>query len=305
MLGSKFSVIIVPEDTGQVIEKKVTGWKLAGILAIVAVFAITALSFTIAYFKTDVDYHKLASLKRENRYFADKIKTLQESVESIKGQMTNIIKKDENIRLVFDLPSIDKSIREVGIGGQTYETVDLYSPTVDQLSVVEDDIDKVMRQLKLENASFTDVFEQLQTKKEVLEHTPSVMPVDGFISRGIGYQTNPFTGIYQMHAGVDIAASPGTPIHAPAKGQVISAGWESGGLGNSVVVNHGFGLTTTYGHMSVIKVHKGDMINRLDIIGLVGSTGNSTGPHLHYEVHKNGAIVDPKNYMLVSGAYGS
>jgi murein DD-endopeptidase MepM/ murein hydrolase activator NlpD len=304
MLGSKFSVIIVPEDTGQVIEKKVTGWKLAGILAIIVVFAITALSFTIAYFKTDVDYHKLTSLKRENRYFADKIKTLQESVESIKGQMANIVKKDENIRLVFDLPSIDPSIREVGVGGQTFETIDLYSPTVDQLSVIEDDIDKVLRQLKLENASFTDVFDQLQTKKDVLDHTPSIMPVEGYISRGIGKQTNPFTGSYQMHGGVDIAAGRGTPIFAPAKGDVIFSGWEQG-MGNTVIISHGYGLTTTYGHMSLIKVHKGDTINRQDVVGYVGSTGNSTGPHLHYEVQKNGSVVDPKNYMFSSTIYGS
>jgi murein DD-endopeptidase MepM/ murein hydrolase activator NlpD len=304
MLGSKFSVIVVPENTGQVIERKIVGWKLIAALSVIAVLSISALGFTIAYFKTNVDYHKLATLKRENRYFAEKILTLQESVESIKGQMSNIIKKDENIRLVFDLPSIDPSIREVGIGGRTFETMDLYSPTVDQLTVVEGDIDKISRQIKLENASFGDVFEKLQDKQEMLNHTPSIMPVGGFVSRGIGMQTNPITGFYQMHNGLDIAAERGTPIHAPAMGRVLSAGWETG-LGNTIFLDHGFGLVSVYGHLSLIKVRKGDTINRNDVIGLVGSTGNSTGPHLHYEIHKNGSIVDPRHFFASTGEYGT
>jgi murein DD-endopeptidase MepM/ murein hydrolase activator NlpD len=303
MFGSKFSVIVVPENTGKVIERKIIGWKVIAALSVVAVLAISALGFTIAYFKTDVDYHKLATLKRENRYFAEKIKTLQESVESIKGQMTNIIKKDENIRLVFDLPSIDPSIREVGVGGRTFETMDLYSPTVDQLSVIENDIDKISRQIKLENASFGDVFDKLKDKQDMLNHTPSIMPVNGFISRGIGMQTNPVTGFYQMHNGLDIAAERGTPIHAPATGRVISAGWENG-TGNTIYIDHGYGLVTMYGHLSLIKVHKGDVISRNDVIGLVGSTGNSTGPHLHYEIHKNGSIVDPRHFFANVGEYG-
>jgi len=214
--------------------------------------------------------------------------------------MTNIIKKDENIRLVFDLPSIDPSIREVGVGGHTYETMDLYSPTVDQLTIIENDIDKISRQIKLENASFSDVFEKLKDKQDMLNHTPSIMPVNGYISRGVGMQTNPITGFYQMHNGLDIAAERGTPVRAPAMGRVISAGWENG-MGNTIYIDHGYGLVTVYGHLSVIKVRKGDMVNRNDVIGLVGSTGNSTGPHLHYEIHKNGSIVDPRNYFASIG----
>jgi murein DD-endopeptidase MepM/ murein hydrolase activator NlpD len=302
MLGSKFSVIIVPEDTSQVIEKKIIGWKLIAALSVAVVLSLCAIGFTVAYFKSNVDYHKLATLKRENRYFAEKIKTLQESVESIKSQMAGIVKKDENIRLVFDLPSIDPSIREVGVGGQAFETMDLYSPTIDQLSVVEDDIDKISRQIKLENASFSDVYDKLQVKRDILAHSPSIMPVDGFVSRGFGYQTNPYTGFYQMHKGLDIAAERGTPIHAPALGTVISAGWEEG-LGNTISLDHGFGVVTIYGHLSLIKVHRGETVNRMDIIGYVGSTGFSTGPHLHYEVHKNGAVVDPRKFIASTAIY--
>jgi len=302
MLGSKFSVIVVPENTGQVIERKIIGWKIAAVAAVVAVLGLCALSFTIAYFKTNVDYNKLTTLKRENRYFAERIKILQESVESIKGQMENIIKKDENIRLVFDLPSIDQSIRDVGVGGQAYQTMDLYSPTMDQLNVIEDDIDKILRQLKLENASFGDVFEKIQSKRDQLDHTPSIMPVDGFVTRGIGRQVNPYTGFVQMHNGLDIAAARGTPIYAPAAGRVRSAGWEQG-LGNTVFIDHGYGVVTCYGHLSLIKAQKGASINRMDIVGYVGSTGNSTGPHLHYEVHKNGAVVDPRNFIIGSVIY--
>jgi len=302
MFGTRFSLLIVPESTGRVIRKHLTGWKIIAAATLIVFLFITLFGFTIGFFKRNVDHHKLATLKRENRFFAEKIKDLQESVELIKGQMAGIIKKDENIRLVFDLPSIDPSIREVGIGGRTFETADIFSPLVDQVTVIENDIEKILRQIKLENASFTDVYDKLQNKRELLDHTPSIMPVEGFITRGIGMQINPVTGFYQMHNGVDISAERGTPIHAPAAGRVVSAGWDQG-LGNSIVIDHGFGMVTVYGHLSLIKVRRGDTVKRMDVIGFVGSTGQSTGPHLHYEVRKNGQPVNPMNFAVKTALY--
>lgn len=295
----KFSVVIIPDDTGKVIEKRVALWKVFTLLSILAVIFVCSIFFVIDYLKANIDRNKLASLKTENIYLADKIDSLQLSVESIKGQMADIIQTDENIRLVFDLPIIDPSIREVGVGGRVFETVDIESPTVNELSLVEEDIDKILRQIKLENASFADVFEKVKSKKDILNHTPSIKPVDGFLTRGFGMRPNPFTGVYQMHRGIDIAAEKGTPIHATADGKVIYCGWDKG-FGNTVIINHGFGLKTYYGHLSMAKVRKGARVKRMDIIGLVGSTGYSTGPHLHYEVRENGRAVDPMKYIFKS-----
>ncbi len=295
----KFSVVIIPDDTGKVVEKRIVLWKIVTLFSILTLFFICSVFSVIGYLKANIDRNKLASLKAENDYLAGKIESLQQSVESIKGQMADIIKTDENIRLVFDLPAIDPSIREVGVGGQDFKMVDIESQTVNELSLVEGDIDKILRQIKLENASFSDVFDKVRSKKDILDHTPSIMPVEGLISRGFGMRPNPFTGIYQMHRGIDIAANKGTPIYAAADGKVIYCGWDKG-FGNTVIIDHGYGLKTYYGHLSMAKVRKGARVKRRDIIGLVGSTGYSTGPHLHYEVRENGRAVDPMKYIFKS-----
>lgn len=127
--------------------------------------------------------------------------------------------------------------------------------------------------------------------------TPSIWPVTGKLESGVGGRRNPFTGRgYEYHEGQDIDAAYGTPVQAAARGKVIIAGWQRG-YGNVVYVDHGGGLTTRYGHLSEIDVTLGQSVTRGQTIGLVGSTGRSTGPHLHYEVRINNQPVDPKQYL--------
>jgi len=304
MPRSDFSLIIVPDSTGKVIERRVARWKLVSGLSFGVLFILISLFFTIGYFKANIDNQKLASLQEENKFLELKIVKLQESVESIKGQMADIAETDENIRLVFDLPSIDPAIREVGVGGPEYGLMKFNSPPVHQLSMVEQDIDKILRQINLENASFDDVYDKIQSKKYILDHTPSIKPCEGFITSGAGVRKDPFTGMLAMHNGLDIAASKGTPVYAPASGIVIQCGWDSG-MGNFIAIDHGNDLKTFYGHLSLIKVTKGQEIDRMDVIGLVGSTGRSTGPHLHFEVHKYSRPANPKDYFLKSIIYST
>jgi murein DD-endopeptidase MepM/ murein hydrolase activator NlpD len=304
MPRSDFSLIIVPDSTGKVIERRVARWKLVSGLSFGALFILLSLFFTIGYFKANIDNQRLASLQEENKFLEQKIAKLNESVESIKGQMADIAQTDENIRLVFDLPTIDPAIREVGVGGPEYGVMKFNSPPANQLSLVEQDIDKILRQINLENASFDDVYDKIQRKKQVLDHTPTIKPCEGFITSGVGMRKDPFTGMIVMHNGLDIASSKGTPVYAPASGTVIQCGWDSG-LGNLVVIDHGNDLKTYYGHLSLIKVTKGQEIKRMDVIGLVGSTGRSTGPHLHYEVQKYNRAVDPKDFFLKSIIYST
>lgn len=121
-------------------------------------------------------------------------------------------------------------------------------------------------------------------------------PLSGPISSGFGNRQDPFGGGVRMHTGIDIVASQGTPIHAARSGTVNSAGW-NGGYGNAVIIDHGDGLATLYGHQSQIAVSAGEKVNQGDVIGYVGSTGNSTGPHLHFEVRVNGEPQNPLNYL--------
>ncbi len=302
MPQSKFSVIIVPDDTGKVIKRRLSKWKLIAVLSFAVLFVCVSAFFTYGYFKANIDSQKLVSLEKENLYLSTKIAGLQESVESIKGKMSTIIETDENIRLVFDFPSIDPSIREVGIGGPEYGVMEFNSPASQDLDFVEQDIDKILRQLKLENASFEEIYTQVQEKKHVLDHMPSIKPCEGLITSGMGMRRDPFTGLLTQHNGLDIATPKGTPVYAPANGKVVKAHYERG-MGNLIVIDHGNNLKSYYGHLSLIKVKKGQRVNRMDVIGAVGSTGRSTGSHLHYEIRKYNRPINPRDYFVKSIIY--
>jgi len=304
MPRTEFSVIIVPDGTNRLIEKRIARWKLISSLVFVLIFLFSSVYFAVGYFKASIDKQKLSGLEKENKFLEAKIGGLQESVELIKGQMASIIKTDENIRMVFDLPSIDSSIREVGIGGPEYGVMDFNSPSTQQISYVEKDIDKILRQINLETASFNDVYDKIQSKKDLLDHTPSIMPCEGMVTSGLGGRRDPFTGMISYHNGIDMAASKGTPVYAPAAGVIESCGWERG-MGNLIVIDHGNNLKTYYGHLSLVKVYKGQKVDRMDLIGLVGSTGRSTGPHLHYEVRSYDRPLNPRDFFIDSIIYKS
>ena len=131
---------------------------------------------------------------------------------------------------------------------------------------------------------------------KVLASTPSLAPVSGFFSDGFGWRRDPLDGSREFHKGVDIVAPTGTPVRAPADGLVTAAG-RMAGYGEMIHLAHGFGMGTRYGHLSRLMVSPGQRVKRGDVIGLVGSTGHSTGPHLHYEVFRTGVQVDPRKYL--------
>lgn len=146
-------------------------------------------------------------------------------------------------------------------------------------------------------------FQELETLRETvlaynhrMAHTPSIWPASGRVSSEYGMRRHPISGQLQLHQGIDIAAPTGTPVHATAAGRVVFAG-SRGGYGLTVVIDHGYGLQTLYAHNSRLYVAEGDVVERGDVIAAVGSTGLSTGPHVHYEVHRNGEAVNPRAYL--------
>lgn len=141
------------------------------------------------------------------------------------------------------------------------------------------------------------LFERIASQRDLLSATPSVRPTGGWLSSGFGYRTDPFTKRRKLHKGLDFAANMGTPIYAPADGVVSFAGRE-GGYGKIVSIDHGYGLVTRFAHTSRLLVKTGQKISRWDKIAEVGSTGRSSGPHLHYEVRLNGVPVNPEKYIL-------
>jgi murein DD-endopeptidase MepM/ murein hydrolase activator NlpD len=162
-------------------------------------------------------------------------------------------------------------------------------------------IDTAIRTLKArietQKKSYTQLVDLVKNKEQLLAATPAIQPVSNKdlnrIASGFGYRIDPVYKTIKLHAGLDFAAPQGTPIYATADGVVRESGFSDGGYGNHVVVNHGYGYETLYGHMVRIKARNGQRVKRGEVIGYVGSTGKSTGPHCHYEVHKGGQKLDP------------
>jgi len=192
----------------------------------------------------------------------------------------------------------------LGIGGVEGAAVlekhmGLSNPVARTVGLYHDRLERLDRQLAFQEGSFVEVNQVVSASKEKLDHIPTIDPVVGphYFSSGFGARRDPFTGQPAFHNGLDLSAPRGTPFCAPADGRVIYAG-RQGRLGNVIKIDHRNGFQTIFGHADRLLVEKGQDVRRGDVIGEVGSTGRSTGSHLHYEIHKDDRAVNPRNYIL-------
>ena len=195
----------------------------------------------------------------------------------------DIRQKVRNSRTLFSLPKTPELINTV--------------PSTSSLDSIVIYIDGLDKKSKLVHQDINLLMEQLYERKDIMSSTPSIIPAKGWISSHFGYRKYPFTGDVSLHEGMDIAASPGTPVYAPANGKIVFAGYKQG-YGKVIVIDHGYELSTLYGHLSDIMVSRWQKIDRRQVIGSIGSTGLSSGPHLHYEVRISNVPVDPAKYIL-------
>ncbi|MEZ0390663.1 MAG: peptidoglycan DD-metalloendopeptidase family protein [Pseudobdellovibrionaceae bacterium] len=158
-------------------------------------------------------------------------------------------------------------------------------------------IDRTIKESQLREQSVLDLWESLSERQSLLNSTPNIRPAKGWFTSKFGYRVSPFTGRPALHTGLDVAAAPGSPVYAPADGIVTYAGYDEG-YGKMITIDHGYGVTTRFGHNAQIYVQVGQKVSRWDVIASVGNTGRSTGPHLHYEVRVNGVPRDPALYIL-------
>ncbi len=158
-------------------------------------------------------------------------------------------------------------------------------------------IDKAVKETQLKEQSVIDLWESLSERQSLLNSTPNIKPAKGWITSRFGYRISPFSGKTTLHAGLDIAAAPGSPVYAPADGVVVFASYDES-YGKLITIDYGYGVVTRFGHLSQIYVQAGQRVSKWDVVGAVGNTGRSTGPHLHYEVRINGTPVDPLNFIL-------
>ena len=231
----------------------------------------------------------------------DQIVSFSNKINLMKTQLANLNNFEKKIRIIANLESSDDGGSLFGVGGSDPEDLDPAAMmTQDYQELVRDmhvEINEIDQASHTQESSFTSLFSQLEGKRNLLAATPSIRPVKGWYSSRFGYRESPFTGRREFHRGLDIANRAGTPILAPADGVVTYAG-RKGLMGNMVTIDHGFGMLTRYGHLKKILKKKGSRVKRGETIALMGNTGRSTGPHLHYEVRLNGVAVNPMNYFL-------
>jgi murein DD-endopeptidase MepM/ murein hydrolase activator NlpD len=268
-------------------------------------FTASIVIFIIYYiiFSNIFDSPKEKSLIRKNREMERSYITMEKKLTEIEKVLDDIQNRDDNIyRVIFEADPIPKSVREAGFGGYNrYE--DIEKATNSKLAVeTAKKLDIISKRLYIQSKSYDEVIEKALNKEEMLACLPAIQPVANKnlerTSSGFGVRIHPLYKIPQFHSGQDFAAPIGTEIFATANGVVERVENSNWGYGKCVVIDHGFGYKTLYGHMSAFKVTIGQKVKRGTLIGNVGSTGFSTGPHIHYEVIKSGQKVNPVNYFF-------
>ena len=270
--------------------------KLFTYLAIGTVFAAITVFVAFTYF----DSPKEKMQKREIEWMTYQYGMLNKKLKQVEVVLADIEKRDDNIyRMIFEADPISDDIRKAGFGGvdrykelEGYENSKLISTTTQRL-------DQISKQLYIQSKSFDDVVKTARNKEQMLSCIPAIQPISNkdlqHEPSGYGMRMHPIYKYEKFHAGMDFTANPGTEIYATGDGTISLAEYGSG-YGNHVVVDHGYGYKTLYGHMEKISVRIGQKVKRGELLGYVGNTGLSSGPHVHYEVHKNNTTVNPVNF---------
>lgn len=226
---------------------------------------------------------------------------LNKKMDQIDEVLENVAERDNNLyRVYFNSSPIPDEQRKAGFGGvNRYKALEGYDNSELVVSTTKR-VDVISKELVIQSKSLDEILKLAKEKEKLLSAIPAIQPVKNEqlkqMASGFGYRSDPFTKIRKFHAGMDFSAKTGTPVYATGDGVVDRADNTASGYGNHIVIRHGFGYETLYGHLSKYKVRAGQRVKRGDVIGYVGSTGRSEAPHLHYEVHKNGEVVNPLNF---------
>jgi murein DD-endopeptidase MepM/ murein hydrolase activator NlpD len=229
------------------------------------------------------------------------IQNLGFKINLLKSEIDELNNFEKKIRIIANLENEDEKEGNFGIGGPMDEELDTEIALEENHNQLIRRMHQQVRHMELaalnQKETFESLLNSLENQINVMASTPTINPTKGLITSTFGFRKSPFTGLRDFHYGLDIGAKIGTPVKATADGKVTFSS-RQGSLGNLVIIDHGHGMLTRYGHLSKILINRGDFVKRGEIIGEVGNTGRSTGSHLHYEVHLNGVPVNPQKYIL-------
>lgn len=304
MAGKKY---VYNETTLTFEEYKTPGkFRILTLFGYLSATVVTSFVFFLLH-STYFPSQKELALMREMEQMKYHYATIAEQMDQIAADLNVVQERDAGIhRFMLGMEPLDESVWEGGVGGHDkYANLYQYPNTGSILVSTQQKLDKLMLQMKIQKNSLDTIFAKAKSREEMLASIPSIKPVRKDLLNknlnamsGFGIRLHPVHKVDRMHAGIDFTAPVGTPIQATGNGKVIKAEYGRVGYGNHVIIDHGFGYTTLYGHMSKIEVKEGDVVQKGETIGRVGDTGTSTAPHLHYEVRMKGNPVDPIIYCM-------
>lgn len=244
---------------------------------------------------------KMAGQAEEINSQRKQIQTFAKEINILKTEIVELNSFESKIRVIANIEKTADQDGVFGVGGSIPEdlnpNISIEKKHNSLLREMHDQVSGLNQATTKQKDGFQTLLQYLQDQRNLLASTPAICPTKGWVTSKFGYRTSPFTGLKEFHKGLDIATRKGTPVIATADG-VVSFSGKKGFLGKVVSIDHGHGVVSRYAHLSKMKKKQGEKVKRGDIIGLVGSSGRSTGPHLHYDVRVNGVNVNPEKYIL-------
>ncbi len=298
----KFTILVIPEGTHRVKRFSLHGLILPLTLLVLAVSLGLSGYWFYQYRSLQGSLPNVQALQNQNQRQEAQINAFARGLASLKEQVGKLKSFNYRLRVMANLEKKGEVEPMLGVGGPESAVagpgVRLSSTARErQISNLQRDMATLSAETEAEQALQEELAKFLNERRSILASTPSLWPVRGWVTSGFGYRTSPWTGKRQFHAGLDISTRVGTPIVAPADGLVTFADSE-GAYGRMLVINHGHGLVTRYGHLDTFKAKVGQKVKRGQMVATVGNSGRSTGPHLHYEILLSGVPANPRYYIL-------
>ncbi len=273
----------------------------AGLLLGVFLLAVIFVANLLAGDVLGIGYGQLSMLTAENRILKDQVRDLGKKFQAVQETLENLSDRGDELRLMVDLRRIDEDTRTAAIGGASHAAANpfLTGEASKILSESRNLIDRLSREVKLQVQSYEEIHSRLEENKDFFGRLPAIKPMVGpYTVGGFGMRLHPVLHVWRMHYGLDIINDVGTPVYAAGDGVVRVAGRTQGGLGVLVEITHGYGYASLYAHLSQVLVSPGQRVQRGDLIAKCGRTGLVSGPHLHYEVRRNGVSQNPVDFFF-------
>jgi len=298
-----FTLIVIPDHNAPVRRYSVQKRFLLQVAGGVAALVLLGLIATVHYFSVARDAAENRTLREENLALRTQLKSIRERIDHIGGTLDRVERFDQKLRAITLLSDPQRNLAmgptesEPGAQPPAAENQFTQLASTETPRALSSKLDKLSAEATRQEQSIQELQAYFQDQKSLLVSTPSIWPARGWVTSDFGQRLDPYTADRVMHEGIDIAAPHGKEVMAPSDGTVVFAGLE-GGYGNVVVIDHGYGIKTRYGHLAKILVKAGEVVKRGHVVGAVGNTGRSTGPHLHYEVRVNGVPQNPRKFIL-------